>query len=292
VIFEYLISFVRFLLCIFVIIGHISLEKDRPVSISNIHYFAHWLYGKYEPKILKIVDWLLNKKILTNTIIGRRFLLFIATMSHYLPHGIIVPTTSAKNLVNYIEKFKNDESGPCIAVGPCVCQMSLGKWKEPTYKDIVVLYGADIYLHLNRGYRIINAEEAVDILEKCSEAGLVHSLDFCMQSGKWHFVICNCDNEVCVLTRTFLVTKKMLYGGPFIVKRNPDKCLGPDQCGSCVKVCIFKANSISDGKIVYDATKCLGCGQCVRVCKGKSRGMVPRKKYMYDKIIPSKLLFS
>ena len=57
---------------------------------------------------------------------------------------------------------------------------------------------------LNLGYRIINADEAVAILERCRDAGLVHSLDFCMQSGRWHFVICNCDRDICVLVRVFL----------------------------------------------------------------------------------------
>lgn len=275
--------------CVF-LVGHLAFAGDRLVPINKLHYFLHWLYGKYEPQVLMIVDWILRKKLMTETVFGRAVLTGIATASHYLPHGIVVPTQSAINLVRYIDSLKGEEDSPKLAVGPCVCQMSLNRWKEPSCKDIVVLYGAEIYLHLNRGYRIIDAEEATAILEQCRDAGLVHCLDFCMQSGRWHFVICNCDKEICVLVRTFLVTGKMIYAGPLIVKQDRNRCLGPDVCGACVSICIFKANSIRGESIHLDSTRCYGCGQCVRVCRGNAREMIRRARYEKEHVIPSRLL--
>ncbi len=272
------------------LLGHVAFGGDKLVPINRIHYFFHWLYGKYEPQILIMVDWILRRRLMTETALGRSLLTLIATASHYFPHGIIVPTQSAVNLVRHIDRLDSGEGGPKLAVGPCVCQASLNRWKEPSCKDIVVLYGADIYLHLNRGYRIIDADEAAGILEECSRAGLVHSLDFCMQSGKWHFVICNCDREICVLVRTFLHTGKMLYAGPFIVKQDRDRCLGPDECGGCMRICIFGANFIRDGSVGVNAMKCYGCGQCVRVCRGNVRSMVKRAWYTKERVIPSEVL--
>ena len=272
------------------LMGHVAFAGDRLVPINKLHYIFHWLYGRFEPQILMIVDWILCRKLMTESAIGRSIFTFIATISHYLPHGIVVPTQSAINLVRYIDSLKGEEDTPKLAVGPCVCQAALNRWKEPSCKDIVVLYGAEIYLHLNRGYRIIDADEAIAILELCRDAGLVHSLDFCMQSGKWHFVICNCDKEICVLTRTFLLTGKMLYAGPLIVKHDQQQCLGPEACGNCVNICMFGANSIKDGSIHVEGNKCYGCGQCVRVCKGNAREMVRRAKYPQERIIPSEVL--
>jgi ferredoxin len=258
------------------IIGHVALRGDEIVPIGRIHYVVHWLYGRFEPQILMTVDWIMRRKIIYGNPVGRTLLKFIAMILRYLPHGIIVTTRS--------------EEGPRLAVGPCVCQMSLNRWKEPSCKDIVVLYGADIYLHLKRGYRIISATEAEEILESCRDAGLVHSLDFCMQSGKWHFVVCNCDSEICVVTRGFFLTGRMLYPGPQIAKQDGSRCLGEDACGKCVAVCMFEANHVKEGKVYIDGKKCMGCGQCVRVCKGNAREMITRKKYKHEKIIPSKIL--
>jgi hypothetical protein len=145
--------------------------------------------------------------------------------------------------------------------GRACVRWPLDRWQEPSRKDIVVLYGAEIYLRLDLGYRIITADEAAAILERCRDAGLVHSLDFCMQSGRWHFVICNCDREICVLVRTFLLTGKMIYPGPFIVKQDRERCLGPD-----------------------------ACGQCVRICRGKARELVRRARYAHEKVVPAQVL--
>lgn len=270
--------------------GHIAFGRNQLVPIGKIHYFFHWLYGKYEPQILRFTDWVLRRKFITDTAIGRAFCTGCASLGHHLPHGIVVTTQSATNLIRYIESLKSQDNSPRLAVGPCVCQKSLDRWQEPSCKDIVVLYGADIYLSLNLGYKIIDADEAVAILQQCRDAGLVHSLDFCMQSGKWHFVICNCDRDICVLVRTYAVTGKMMYKGPQIVKQSPEHCLGPDKCSECVKICIFKANSIKDGKINVEYKNCLGCGQCVRVCQGKTRTMVKRPKFGHDHVIPATVL--
>lgn len=272
------------------LIGHIAFGGDQLVPIGKVHYFFNWLYGKYEPQILQLVDWFLRKKFITDTAIGRALLTGIAMSSHYLPHGIVVTTSAAINLIRYIDSLKSQENAPRLAVGNCVCQKALDRWQEPSCKDIVVLYGAEIYLSLNIGYKIINADEAVAILEQCRDAGLVHSLDFCMQSGKWHFVVCNCDKDICVLVRTFQVTGKMIYAGPEIVRQAPEHCLSPEKCGECLKICMFSANSVKEGKISVDYKKCFGCGQCARVCQGKTRVMIKRPKFAHDHIIPAKIL--
>lgn len=43
-----------------------------------------------------------------------------------------------------------------------------------------------------------------------------------------------------------------------------DECVA---CGSCVKVCPFKAIEIFKGIIAkVDFTKCVGCGRCSKAC--------------------------
>ncbi len=274
------------------VIGHIAFDRTGVAApIGKFHYFLHWIYGKYEPTILRIVDWHLRKKFFSNNVIGRRYLTLVcATLGRYLPHSIVVTADQAIQVIRFIGGMQSQENSPKLAVGPCVCQKSLDRWQEPSCKDIVVLYGAEIYLSLNLGYRIIEPEEAITIVEQCRDAGLVQTLDFCMQSGQWYFVICNCDKEICVLIRLYLASGQMAYSGPQIVLQAPEQCLGAEQCGQCVSACFFGANTVQDEKIVVNYKKCFGCAQCVRVCNGNARKMVKRRNYRHDHIVPANIL--
>jgi len=178
-----------------------------------------------------------------------------------------------------------------LAVGPCVCQMSLDRWCEPCEKDMVILYGADIYLDHYRDYREIDAEEGKRLLQKFRQSGLVHIVDFCMSSGKWTFVVCNCEPEICLLTRAFLATGEFILPGPEVVVQNSDLCIGVDSCGVCIERCIFGANIVACGKAVVQPDKCLGCGLCVCSCPASARVMALRKDYEHWGKISAKILF-
>ena len=117
--------------------GHLAFGKEKLIPVGRIHYVAHWLYGKYEPLILRLVDRVLRRPFVTGTAIGRSLMTLLATLSHLLPHGIVVPTSSAVHLVRHLETLPGDRHSPRLAVGPCVCQMSLDRWQEPSCKDFV-----------------------------------------------------------------------------------------------------------------------------------------------------------
>ncbi|HPV41167.1 MAG TPA: hypothetical protein PKX40_08315 [Spirochaetota bacterium] len=278
-----------FMMALVFIAAHVRLVGKKLRHTGIIQYFLHMLYGVAEPTILRITDFIITKKIIIDTAPGRAFYKLIATLSHYLPHGIILTTRAAGKLLDYIEKTEGP-GGARIAVGPCVCQRSLNKWKEPSCKDIVILYGADIYCYLDLGYRIITAAEAKNIVQECRKAGLVHTVDFCMQSGKWAFVICNCDKDICVPVRTYLLTGKFVYPGPEIVAMDQSKCLGEKKCGLCITSCLFGVNTPTGSKPTVDYAACLGCDLCVQTCKGNARRMMRRFLYEHEDIMPPELL--
>ncbi len=276
---EYLIT----LLSVIALAAHVRISGTKLVLTGPIQYFLHKLYAIAEPPILRIVDYLITSKRISETGTGRALLKAIAIMSHFFPHGLVLTTTAAERFMEYIDTVEGPR-GARIAVGPCVCQRALDRWQEPSIKDIVVLYGADIYRHLDIGYRIINADEAVTLLRQCRDAGLIHSLDFCMQSGKWTFVMCNCDRDICVLYRTWRLTGKFLYPGPEIATLDTERCWGENKCGLCIERCLFKAITASESVPAYDPLKCMGCGLCVITCKGKARIMTPRKDFRHGRI--------
>lgn len=273
-------------LAVALVLGHVGLAGDHLVNVGPIQYFLHKLYAVMEPVLLRITDFLITKKAVTGTRPGRLLLRIVALASHYLPHGLVITTPAAERFVDHIHRVEGPW-GARLAVGPCVCQRALGRWKEPSCKDITVLYGADIYLHLKLGYRIITPDETKEILRQCRDAGLVHSLDFCMQSGRWAFVICNCDTEICVLTRTYFIVKKFLYPGPEIVNVNRELCLGEERCGNCVKSCVFGAITATGSLHLTDLSKCMGCGRCTPGCRGSARKMVKRSDFKHRWLLPS-----
>jgi NAD-dependent dihydropyrimidine dehydrogenase PreA subunit len=258
-------------------------------KVGPLQYAVHWLYGASEPLILRLVDWALSKKVLTDTKIGKMVMKIVALSSWYFPHGVIVTTRAAENWIDFIVQSEGPK-GARLAVGPCICQKALNRWKEPIKKDLTVLYGADIYYHLNMGFELISAEQAKSILRGCHKAGLVHALEFCLQSGKWHFVICNCDHEICAPTRVYLHTGKFNYAGPEVVSHDEATCLGNDKCGICIDRCIYGVNQASGDAIILDMAKCLGCGLCTTTCKGNARRMIGRKDYKHNHQIPSHIL--
>ncbi|MEA3221903.1 MAG: hypothetical protein U9P49_01885 [Thermodesulfobacteriota bacterium] len=269
--------------------GHVGLSGKGIAKVGWIQYLLHKGYAILEPTILRVVDYILSIKLMTETTTGRRILRLIALLSWLFPHGIVVTTEAAERVVDFITKTEVP-NGARLAVGPCVCQKALHRWEEPSCKDMVVLYGAEIYTHLKLGYRLIPADEAKKMLRAFNEAGLVHELDFCMQSGRWTFVICNCESKICVLTRVFLLTREFLYPGPEIVSHDPKLCIGVEKCGHCIERCIFDANIIAGDKVDVDLKKCMGCGLCVSTCSGKARSMVRRKDYSRQDTIPEELL--
>jgi hypothetical protein len=65
-------------------------EKQKLRDIGFIHYIVHWLYSFLEPKvILKLNDYLLAKKWVTETRWGKKIMLYIAKASRDLPHGVV-----------------------------------------------------------------------------------------------------------------------------------------------------------------------------------------------------------
>jgi NAD-dependent dihydropyrimidine dehydrogenase PreA subunit len=271
---------------------HAGLADTRLKKVGPIQYAVHWLYGVSEPVILRIVDYILSVRFLTETVIGKKILYGIAAASWFFPHGIVVSTRATERMVDFIEHSEGPK-GARIAVGPCVCQMALKRWQEPCKKDMVLLYGADIYYHLNMGYELISAERAKEILRECDAAGLVHAVEFCLRSGKWVFVICNCDDKICAPTRVFLHTGRMLFPGPEIVGHQKKRCIGREKCGKCMERCIFGVNSAGgDGKVVVDYKKCMGCSLCVPTCLGTARTMVKRDDYRHEHQVPAELLLA
>jgi len=259
------------------LVGHLFTADGRIAPVGRLHYWTHAAYAKLEPLVIRIADLMLRRRFFVERPAGRFLLWLVARANVFLPHGVVIPTPAAARILRDIAGAPGAEAH--LAVGPCVCQRNLRRFREPVEKDITVLYGAEIYRRFFPEYRSLALEEALALLQRYHEAGLTPVAEFLMQSGRWMFVLCNCDQEVCCPTRIYNAVGRSLYPGPYQARQDLEKCVGAATCGRCLQRCHFRANFPAAGKVRLDPERCLGCGLCVTTCPGKARKLIRRPGY-------------
>jgi len=84
-------------------------------------------------------------------------------------------------------------------------------------KDIMVLYGTEVYKRIDKNFRYISPDETKRLIRELSEEGCMQTFYACMKSQGWMVVICNYDSEICVPNRAHQLVGGVLSPGPDIV---------------------------------------------------------------------------
>ncbi len=103
--------------------------------------------------------------------------------------------------------------------------------------------------------RELTYDELVELLKKCTEDGLVSTLNI-------NNCVCNCCNDCCAIFHGQNLGVNVFLPSPFVAQVDTGAC---DACGTCADRCPVKAIEVNDCATV-DADKCLGCGICVAGC--------------------------
>ncbi len=268
----------------------LGLNGAGATKVGRMQVIMQWLYGFSEPWILRFTDFMLQTE-------KRRAQLIKMSKPKALPSGVILSTAAVCRFIDHIYALAGPKGAARIAVTDCVCQTSLNKTREPRKKDMALLYTAEMYTTMQHtGVKNIfepipTAEQAKNMVREFHTAGLLHNVLYCNGSGKWTFVICNCDDQICVPYRAYMAGRTEEFGaGPEIVAHDEHKCLGIEECGNCLKRCVLKACSAQQGKSMVAYDKCLGCGLCTSTCRGGARTLVPRKDYKHEDILTTGIL--
>jgi len=108
----------------------------------------------------------------------------------------------------------------------------------------------------------ISQEQALALLDRSEEIGLVHTVSNVMKDMGY---ICNCCGCCCGILRGITdwgIENSVAYANYYAVI-DPELCLG---CGTCVERCQVHAISEQDGVSVVSRERCIGCGLCVSGC--------------------------
>jgi electron transport complex protein RnfB len=108
----------------------------------------------------------------------------------------------------------------------------------------------------------ISKQEAVEILDKAEQVGLVHTVSNIM---KGMYYVCNCCGCCCGILRCindFGLEESVAHAN-YYAEVDEDACTG---CAVCRERCQVKAIEEKDGIVHIIKDRCIGCGLCVTGC--------------------------
>lgn len=180
------------------------------------------------------------------------------------PDDVIVPSKIVEHFINITEDR--------WLMNFCMCRDSLKCNDYPIELGCLFMGKAALGINPKLGRRV-SREEALEHVEKCRQAGLVHSLGRNALDARWLGVkpeeklltICNCC-PCCCITRNAKNVKFIddaLKKLPGVEVKVTERCIG---CGTCTEgSCFIDAIQVIGDRAEINK-QCRGCGRCVEIC--------------------------
>jgi len=179
------------------------------------------------------------------------------------------------NVAPYEDAREIIKSKDRLAVANCICRVNQGLLDQGCDKPLEVCFlaGSHGAYYVDRGMgRWVNQEEALKILDKCEEAGLVPQPFNAINPGG----LCNCCGDCCGMLRTLKKHPRpveMVVTNHYAVV-DEDLCVG---CEVCLDRCQMDAITMGDdGTALVDLDRCIGCGLCVTTCDAEAMTLEPK----------------
>jgi Na+-translocating ferredoxin:NAD+ oxidoreductase subunit B len=182
--------------------------------------------------------------------------------------------TGLMEIQPYDELRKIVESQKTIVVADCICRKKSGLMGHPCAKPLesCLFFGmmGEYYIENGMGRRIAR-EEALEILRKNEEAGLVPSPANAQKVGG----ICSCCGCCCGVLKAIKLHNhpSSLVKSNYFAQVDQDLCSG---CETCLERCQMEAIYMDDDWAAIDLKRCVGCGLCVTTCPSKALSLRPK----------------
>jgi len=153
------------------------------------------------------------------------------------------------------------QSAKTFHVRDCICRLQqeyLGKKCE--FPVHICLSFSNLEREPEEGD--ITREEALKLLNRSEEVGLVHTVSNVMKDIGY---VCNCCGCCCGILRgitDYGIQNSVAYANYYAVI-DPELCAG---CGDCIERCQVDAIYEMEGVSVVNRERCIGCGLCVTGC--------------------------
>ena len=174
------------------------------------------------------------------------------------------PLQENSEVMPYEELSRMMDRNTTFAVAECACRLSAGEDACGKPTDVCLIFDKTADFLIQRKHaRKISKEEAMVILKRSEDAGLVHMTN---NSQDRLNLVCNCCPCCCTLL-TGLTKIKSPH--PFAISRwyatvEETLCSG---CGLCSgERCPVEAATIENDIATINSITCIGCGLCVSEC--------------------------
>ncbi len=188
-----------------------------------------------------------------------------------MPRGRVIPIERSI-LSGKQQKVLDSESvsriiqeAEVLTVTDCICRVIERKCNKPRETCLQVNNSARYMLDRGIG-REVSRQEALDILKRCEEAGLVH---LTLNKSKVDHFICNCC-DCCCVTLPIVIKEGLRLCEPsrYQAKIDADLC---SLCETCLDRCYFGAIERVETEghgigLRVKGDKCMGCGLCHSTC--------------------------
>jgi len=171
-----------------------------------------------------------------------------------------------------------------IALVHCACRATaklLGKKRCDHTLENCIKYDDLAEYVIEKGIgRKVTQGEAIDVIKRSEEAGLVHLVDNAREGIKH---TCNCCGCCCWSVGTIRrrrIPRDVLMATYFIRETLREECSG---CGRCAEICPVGAVEMEGDFPKVDKAWCIGCGVCAVVCPSAAVRLVRKSKALPPK---------
>jgi len=191
--------------------------------------------------------------------------------------------TAEMNVMAYEEAENIIQSQSKIVVAPCICRKEhsiMGDGCDGPIESCLIFGGAAYFYEGNNIGRTITQEEALEILNKGVEAGLVLQPGNAQKTAN----ICLCCGCCCQILKNLKPLDKpaQIVNSNYYAVVDEDNCTA---CETCIDRCQMDAITVEDVAEV-DLDRCIGCGLCVPTCEFEAIRLVEKEEN--DKWVPPK----
>ncbi len=176
----------------------------------------------------------------------------------------VMPYDVAENLIREQSR---------IAIAPCICRREREMEGEGCGKltEACLIFGGGAWYYEQNGLgRAVSPEEALSVLSRAAEEGLV------LQPGNAQkpMNICMCCGCCCQILRNLNRYEEPanLVASNYVAESVAENCTA---CESCREICQMAAITVADTATV-DPRRCIGCGLCIVACDYDAMRLVER----------------